>query len=268
MDYRISDVARTVAVSTGTVREWERQGLLHPRRTGSGFRIYDDADIDRARQIQRMRAVQGLNLAAVRLALDASDRGARKSGRRPHAGNARSGIGVTLRRLRLRRRLSLKQVSAAVGISTSALSLIERTSRGMTIAVVKRLADYFGVTVTSLADVKANRSTTVVRSGEGALVPLWGHGIEVRELAAGERLLDCQEWTLLPGAGSEGAYRHEGEEFIRVLEGSFEIVLDGTERNLLGKGDSIHFSSTRMHDWRNPGRRHTRLLWVNTPPTF
>lgn len=80
--------------------------------------------------------------------------------------------------------------------------------------------------------------------------------------------MDCQRWMLAPGTGSNGAYSHGGEEFIHVLEGCFEVVLDGKECYLLEGGDSIYFRSTAMHAWRNPGLERTVLMWVNTPPTF
>jgi quercetin dioxygenase-like cupin family protein len=81
-------------------------------------------------------------------------------------------------------------------------------------------------------------------------------------------MMDCQEWTLSPGAGSEGFYKHEGEEFIRVLEGSFEVEVDGLGVATLNEGDSIYFESNRAHSWRSVGSTRCRLIWVNTPPTF
>jgi uncharacterized cupin superfamily protein len=36
----------------------------------------------------------------------------------------------------------------------------------------------------------------------------------------------------------------------------------------LGAGDSFAFPSNLAHTYRNPGRKVTRVLWVNTPPTF
>lgn len=81
-------------------------------------------------------------------------------------------------------------------------------------------------------------------------------------------MMDCQEWTLSPGAGSEGFYQHEGEEFIRVLEGSFEVEVEGLGVATLNDGDSIYFESHRAHAWRSVGSAQCRLIWVNTPPTF
>ena len=41
----------------------------------------------------------------------------------------------------------------------------------------------------------------------------------------------------------------------------------GTEYRLK-PGDSFYFESATPHRWFNPGRTETRVLWVNTPPTF
>jgi uncharacterized cupin superfamily protein len=75
-------------------------------------------------------------------------------------------------------------------------------------------------------------------------------------------------FRLAPGATSGGSYHHQGEEFIFVLAGSCEIWLDEAERYHLRKGDSLYFSSSQAHRWRNSGDVETVLFWINTPPTF
>ncbi len=95
-----------------------------------------------------------------------------------------------------------------------------------------------------------------------------GKGIRVEQLAEGQWAMECQRFTIRPGAGSEGPYAHEGEEFIYVLAGQVEITLDGRERYRLGPGDSTYFKSTSQHAWRNPGAEAAVLIWINTPPTF
>jgi len=44
-------IARKLGISTGTLVVWERQGLIHPKRTPGGWRLYDVKDIVRAKQI-------------------------------------------------------------------------------------------------------------------------------------------------------------------------------------------------------------------------
>ena len=71
-----------------------------------------------------------------------------------------------------------------------------------------------------------------------------------------------------PGAGSGGAYSHQGEEFIYMMAGTLEIWLDELECHTLREGDSFWFESTMGHRWYNPSSEDTVMLWINTPPTF
>jgi len=72
-------------------------------------------------------------------------------------------------------------------------------------------------------------------------------------------------FRIKPGGGSGESYSHEGEEFLHVLRGHFEIWLDAKEHYRLKPGDSLYFESSTPHRWKNPGRKETWLLWVNTP---
>jgi predicted site-specific integrase-resolvase len=54
--YTTSDLARAVGVSGDAIRLWDRKGILAPRRTASGTRIYTDAD-RRAAQAYRQSRV-------------------------------------------------------------------------------------------------------------------------------------------------------------------------------------------------------------------
>ena len=71
-----------------------------------------------------------------------------------------------------------------------------------------------------------------------------------------------------PGGGSQGAYAHEGEEFIFVLEGRLNLRLGSGERYRLKPGDCAYYPSTLEHEWWNATTLVALLLWVNTPPTF
>lgn len=51
---RIGDVARRAGVSTRALRYYEEQGLLSPRRTAGGQRVYPDSAVDRVRLIQQL----------------------------------------------------------------------------------------------------------------------------------------------------------------------------------------------------------------------
>ena len=52
-----------------TLRMYEREGLVKPKRVGRN-RLYSDRDIERLRQIQHLTQERGVNLAGVEIILD------------------------------------------------------------------------------------------------------------------------------------------------------------------------------------------------------
>ncbi len=71
--YIISVVARMLEVHPQTLRTYERQGLVRPQRSGHN-RMFSDADIERIRQIIRLRDDLGVNLAGIEVILNLLDR--------------------------------------------------------------------------------------------------------------------------------------------------------------------------------------------------
>ena len=70
-----------------------------------------------------------------------------------------------------------------------------------------------------------------------------------------------------PGGGSMGPMRHAGDEVGYVLEGRLGLCIADTGYGP-GPGDSFSFPSQLARTCRNPGADMTRVLWINTPPTF
>jgi DNA-binding transcriptional MerR regulator len=68
--YQVSEVAQLTGVSVRALHHYDAIGLLVPKgRTGSGYRLYDDADLLRLQQILIGRE-QGLALEEIRRSLD------------------------------------------------------------------------------------------------------------------------------------------------------------------------------------------------------
>jgi DNA-binding transcriptional MerR regulator/mannose-6-phosphate isomerase-like protein (cupin superfamily) len=249
------------------LRLWEQHGLIAPERTESGRRVYRAADLKRAHRIATMRSDRGLALSEIRQILTAERSGAR-AGRHRARANAADSVGERVRRLRLARRLSLRQLADAVGVSVSVLSTFERTSRGVGVKVLRSIADFFSVTVTTLSIGVEPSVPGPVRRNAGRRIATLGEGIETRALATGPKLMDCKEWVIGPGSHSDGAYSHAGEEFLYVLSGVLEITVDGLGTMRLEARDSLYFDSTREHSWRNPEGKDCTVVWINTPASF
>lgn len=267
--YKVAEAARLAGVSASTLRLWETQGLVVPERSATGHRQYSEGDVAQLKRISWFRAERGLNPAAIREALEA------EAGEQDDPGSAVntestpiSQVGRKLRSMRHAAGKTLEQVAGDVGIAASVLSTLERTSQGVSVAVLHNLAEYFGTTVSSLSGEDEPEVRTLVRAGEWRAWPRTTPGVTVQLLAEGRNQMDCHRFVLEPGASSEGAYKHEGEEFVYVLSGRVEFVLDSDQFHDLHPGDSLYFESRRHHAWSNRHDGETVLLWINTPPTF
>lgn len=63
--FMISVAADLAEMHPQTLRMYEAKGLISPRRSARGTRLYSQADVDRLKRIQQLTADFGLNLAGV-----------------------------------------------------------------------------------------------------------------------------------------------------------------------------------------------------------
>jgi DNA-binding transcriptional MerR regulator/uncharacterized RmlC-like cupin family protein len=256
---KIGDVAKKIGVSPSVIRSWESLGLTRPLRTESKYRLYTAEDLKLLKRARFLRKVRGLNAAAIVQLL-------RREGKTRPARDGNGGaIGAHLRRLRARRKLSLAQVSQAVGISVGFLSALERSQMSGSVGTLRKLARFYKTNILDFFEANGTNSRQV-RPGQRKVLKA-GDGVQMELLAWGNTVMEPHLFRIKPEAGSGESYSHEGEEFIYVLNGEFEIALEG-EQYRLKAGDSFYFESATPHRWKNPGRSETFILWVNTPPTF
>ncbi len=63
--FMISVAAELAAMHPQTLRMYEARGLIEPKRSPKGTRLYSQADVEKLRRIQAMTTELGLNLAGV-----------------------------------------------------------------------------------------------------------------------------------------------------------------------------------------------------------
>jgi len=63
--FMISVAAELADMHPQTLRMYEQRGLIAPKRSAKGTRLYSQADVERLRRIQQMTAELGMNLAGV-----------------------------------------------------------------------------------------------------------------------------------------------------------------------------------------------------------
>ena len=63
--FMISVAAELAEMHPQTLRMYEQRGLIEPKRSPKGTRLYSHADVDRLRRIQELTSDGGMNLAGV-----------------------------------------------------------------------------------------------------------------------------------------------------------------------------------------------------------
>jgi len=72
--FMISVAADLADMHPQTLRMYEARGLIEPKRSPKGTRLYSQADVDRLRRIQEMTTELGMNLAGVERVFELEDK--------------------------------------------------------------------------------------------------------------------------------------------------------------------------------------------------
>ena len=72
--FMISVAAELAAMHPQTLRMYEARGLIEPKRSPKGTRLYSQDDVDRLRRIQEMTTEWGMNLAGVERVLELEEK--------------------------------------------------------------------------------------------------------------------------------------------------------------------------------------------------
>jgi len=259
---KIGEVARMAGISPSVIRSWENLGLTRPQRSRSKYRLYTAEDVKLLKRARFLRRVRGLNAPAIvqLLKREGSVRTTRSNG-----SNASAAVGKKLRRLRLQRGLSLVQVAEAVDISVGFLSALERSQMSASVGTLRKLARFYDTNVLEFFGT-AEAGSNVITPAKRKILEA-GPGVRMELLAWGNTAMEPHLFRIAPHAGSGESYSHEGEEFLYVLRGKLQILVEEKQYELK-TGDSFYFESSSRHHWSNPGNSETVILWVNTPPTF
>lgn len=184
-----------------------------------------------------------------------------------------SAIGAQLRQVRLDAGLSLRELAARSGLSSSFLSLVERGECSLSLTSLFAISEALGLA-----------PATLLGSETPAPVPkrefsLW-RGTEAADHHAvvGEReyypfrpgfdgqTLESLFFRIHPTSVMAPVTTHEGEEVAYVTSGELYIRLRDHEITLTA-GDAIHFPSAVPHTIANRTADATEVMWVMTHPS-
>jgi quercetin dioxygenase-like cupin family protein/DNA-binding XRE family transcriptional regulator len=204
-----------------------------------------------------------------------ADASRKRTGRRSTAQtpSPRVAIGSRLRHARLVKGLLIKELATRVGVSISLISKYENDKLLPPLTVLHSLVCALETNIGVMFEPDWTGVEHVSRAGSRPRISVGGDkdyaGVTLERLVPNGKghLLQGNIHIVAPGGGSMGPIRHEGDEVGYVLEGRLELTIGDTTYEL-GTGDSFSFPSNLAHTYRNPGPDVTRVIWINTPPTF
>jgi quercetin dioxygenase-like cupin family protein/DNA-binding Xre family transcriptional regulator len=188
-------------------------------------------------------------------------------------------IGSRIRQLRRGRRWTLKKLSEASQIPLSTLSKVETGAISLNIEKLLKVCSALEVDVMqlvapadgpaanllpSVAPVVTGRRS-VTRKGQARRV-------ETDKTVYEHHATDFLNRKLMPAVLEVKAghtpelVRHQGEEFIYVLEGTIEFLSEFYEPTVLKAGESIYIDSSMAHNVRALGNKPARVLNIMTSP--
>lgn len=174
-------------------------------------------------------------------------------------------IGLTIRRLRIEKGMTLRNLAERTRLSASMISLLERGRASPSIGTMVVLAHTFGVDMAALLgpDVVRNNHDIVSRAKSQRRIRTGG-GVTRRIVKIDDkRALEISINEFDPKAvNSETPVTHPGFEYAFLLQGQLQITVNDT-RHTLTAGDAISYPSTVPHRIVNTGKTRARALWIN-----
>ena len=161
-------------------------------------------------------------------------------------------LGGKIRELRLKNRMTLKDISEKSGFSTALLSQIENNIVSPPISTLWKIAQALNVKLTYFFQQtpKEKADYFVVRKGKGK--PVFRHesrySLSYYSLGYGKegRRMDPYMIEFTGEEENEEPLGHEGEEFLYVIKGRMKLIYANTQI-VLEEGDSIYHDPRIMH---------------------
>jgi transcriptional regulator with XRE-family HTH domain len=181
-------------------------------------------------------------------------------------------IGSKIKELRKAKKLTLQSVARETGFSPALISQIENNNVSPPIATLSKIARFFDVKISHFFDEEeVDCKYEVVRKADRREVNRvisvagTGHGYTYEALSFRKRNKKMEPFVVTVEARpeEETLYSHDGEEFLLILSGQAEIILE-EDRILLEEGDAVYFDSSIRHRMLACGDGPTEVLAIVT----
>jgi transcriptional regulator with XRE-family HTH domain len=175
-------------------------------------------------------------------------------------------IGERIKRKREQIGLQLNELAKKVGISSSALSQIEKAKAFPTIITLKHIAENLYTTVGDLIGENESEEIPVIRKKEVKLTGTNEFGADIFSLSYQglNKLMDTFMIRFPEKSNSSNMFeKQSGQIFCYLIKGELEFELDHQTFNL-EEGDSVYFNARRNFRFLNSSKYTAELLCVTS----
>jgi transcriptional regulator with XRE-family HTH domain len=181
-------------------------------------------------------------------------------------------IGAKIKKLRLAKKLTLQAVARETGFSPALISQIENNNVSPPIATLSKIAKFFDVKIgLFFTEDEEECRYEVVRKAERKLIPRvisragtsQGYSYESLSFRKQNKKMEPFLLSVTERVAEENTYSHDGEEFLYVMKGCAELLLED-ERILLEEEDCVYFDSSLRHRLLSKDGKEVRVLAVVT----
>ena len=176
-----------------------------------------------------------------------------------------------LKEIRSAKKLTLENLATLTGLTKGYLSQIENSSQPPPIYTLSRISKALGIDISELfgeaAEPMPYQEMTINRRDQHKSMNREGtpYGYAYEDLAPLKKGKNMEPFIVTVGFDRkidiQKDFRHDGEEFLYILDGTLEFFFKG-KTYVLEQGDSIYFDSDIPHSGRSLGDTEAKLLIV------
>ncbi len=179
--------------------------------------------------------------------------------------NEKLAVGQRIREIRTKQGLSLRALADLSHLSTNAISLIERGDNSPTVSSLHALATALAVPITAFFDQHGDGQVIHLRKDQRPTSET--AAVKMENLGSGlpNQQLEPFLITIAPGGSSTSSQiTHSGEEFVFVLKGFLECMINEQDYSL-EEGDSLLFLASQPHIYQNKTSKAAQVLIIFQP---
>ncbi len=177
-------------------------------------------------------------------------------------------LGVKIKDIRSKLGITLEEASQRTGLARSTLSKIENEQISPTFQAMQKLAAGLQIDMPQLFEppkskvATGRRDITLRNEGRTHTTPTYEHDLLATQLSK-KKMMPFKSRVRSRNFNEFGDWvKHDGEEFLLVLEGEVMLYTEFYEPIRLGEGDSVYYDANMGHMLTSISEQDALILWV------